>query len=134
MPAFNLSKTPIHISTQVDRQFEVLENFSFDETSFGQYIADHCTETDPGCMVMFETSPQDWTSWERHPKGDELVIVFSGQGTFYQQSADGVVEIPFAPGDTMLNRKGVWHTADIEIPLIALYITTCPETDHKARE
>ncbi len=129
----NLAKTPVHISTQADRSFNPLENFTFDETSFMHYIGDHCSESDPGCLVMFETTPENWATWECHPSGDELVVVFEGLGTFYQQTSNGIVEIPVQRGDTVLNPKGVWHTADIEQPLKALYITTCPGTDHKPR-
>ena len=129
--AIQLSKTPIHIST--GSGFQVLENFGYDESSFENYISAHCTEEDPGCLVLMESSPTDWSTWERHPEGDELVIVISGSGTFYQQADDGELAIPFKPGDTILNRQGVWHTADVTEPLTGLYITTCPGTDHKPR-
>jgi hypothetical protein len=37
------------------------------------------------------------------------------------------------PGSTLTNPAGVWHTADVEQPLKAIYITPCPGTRHRAR-
>jgi hypothetical protein len=33
----------------------------------------------------------------------------------------------------MINPAGVWHTADVEEPVKAIYITPCPGTQHRAR-
>lgn len=133
MKPIDLAKTPVHLSTVKDKPFEVLEGFNFDGPSFESYLADKCTENEPGCLVMEETSPDSWSTWECHPVGDELVIVLAGHGTFYQELEEKVVAIPFKAGDTIHNPKGVWHTADVESPMRAIYLTTCPDTDHKPR-
>jgi hypothetical protein len=33
----------------------------------------------------------------------------------------------------MINPAGVWHTADVEEPMKAIYITPCPGTQHRPR-
>lgn len=128
-----LSSSPVHISTRANASFEVLDWFKFDESSWQRYVTDHCSSEDPGCIVMEEASPVSWPTWECHPKGDELVIVLAGRGTFYQQLEGAEVAMPFQAGDTILNPRGVWHTADVTEAMRAIYITTCPDTDHKPR-
>ena len=128
-----LDRTPVHLSTRSSESFQPLEGFNFDGESFQGYISRLCSADDPGCLVMIESSPVSWGTWEVHPDGDELVVILSGAGTFIQETESGSDRIEFKAGDTILNRRGVWHTADITEPVRALYITTCPGTDHKPR-
>ena len=82
---------------------------------------------------MIETMTTDWPTWERHLEGDELVIVLEGTGTFYQELGNDVISSPFKSGDTFLNPRGVWHTADVVDSMRAIYITPCPGTENKPR-
>ena len=131
----DLSKRPIHLNPPINNQVtaEVLEAFNFDGPSFERYIESHCSEEDPGRLIMIEVTPADWTTWERHPLGDEIVIVLSGEGDFIQQIDNQEIRIPVSPGVTVLNPTGVWHTADVRESIRAVYITPCPDTDHKPR-
>lgn len=131
----DLSKTPIHIGSVAvgGVPFQAVDGFLFDGPSFGNYIADHCTGNEPGRLVMIETTPEDWATWERHTQGDEIVIVLDGAGTFYQELAGGVASVAVKAGDTLVNPSGVWHTADVSSPLRAIYMTPCPGTEHRAR-
>jgi len=133
---FDLSKTPIHLSSinLGDHSFEPLDWFRFDGASFGRYVAEHCTNDNPGRLVMIETMLSDWPTWERHTEGDELVIILEGSGTFHQQIGEERRSSPFKAGDSFLNPKGVWHTADVAEPMRAIYITPCPGTENKPRE
>ena len=128
-----LGQQPVHISTMAAKSFKALDNFTFSEQDFEGYIDALCSDEDPGCLVMIENSEASWPTWEMHPEGDELVVILEGRGTFFQQTESGIEEMAFSPGDAVLNPKGVWHTVDVEEPLKALYITTCPGTDHKPR-
>jgi len=132
----DLSRTPIHLASESGRPplAVILENFTFDRTGFEAYIAAHCSAAAPGRLVMIETTAADWSTWECHPLGDEIVIVLEGDGTFIQQVDGGEQHIDVSPGDTIINPKGVWHTADVVSPIKAVYITPCPETDHKPRD
>ena len=127
----DLSQQPIHLDDQANAV--ALENFQFDGASFEGYIAAHCTDKSPGRLVMIESSPISWDTWEIHPAGDELVIVLEGRGEMLQQTDRGEVRIDIYPGATVINPKGVWHTANVEQAIKAIYITPCPGTDHKPR-
>ena len=127
----NLSRTPIHLDQSASAQ--LLHDFDFDGPSFEAYVAKYCSESAPGRLVMMETTAADWKTWERHPLGDELVIILEGAGDFIQQQGDQEVRIAVGPGDTIVNPAGVWHTADVRESIRAVYITPCPGTDHKPR-
>lgn len=127
----DLSKTPVHIG--VAKQSAIpLTNFGFDQVSFESYIKDCCAD-DPGRLIMVETTASNWTTWERHPAGDEIVIVLEGEGQFIQAVDGSENYIDVAAGDTIINPRGVWHTANVTTPIKAIYITPCPDTEHKPR-
>ena len=128
--AIDLTQSPIHIGR--DSTF-ALTGFSYDGPSFEAYVDKHTSPEEPGLLMMIETSPGDWGTWERHPEGFEIVHILEGSGTFYQENEAGDVAIPFGPGSTLINPPGVWHTADVSETMKAIYITPCPGTDHKPR-
>ncbi len=127
---FDLSVTPIHLDSEGPAV--PLESFGFDGPSFEAYIAKHCAN-DPGRIVMVETSPSNWMHWERHTLSDEIVIVLEGRADFIQEISGENVVIPVQAGSTIINPKGVWHTADVSEPLRAIYITPCKGTEHRER-
>lgn len=132
---FDLSKTPIHLDPRAGPENTALpvSGFNFDGESFERYTAEHCGPGAPGRLVMIESSPTDWGAWECHTEGDEIVIVLEGKAVFIQ-TIDGVERrTPVGPGSTIINPAGVWHTADVEEPMRAIYMTPCPGTQHRAR-
>jgi len=132
----DLSEHPIHLGTVAEEATSavLLKDFTFDGPGFEAYIANHCTTDAPGRLVMIESTAQDWATWERHPLGDEIVIVLEGTGTFIHQIDGAETRIDVKPGSTVINPRGVWHSADVATPIKAVYITPCPETDHKPRD
>ncbi len=126
----DLSISPIHLGTT---KTVVQTDFGFDGPAFGNYIETHCSDGDEGRLVMIEESPSDWSAWECHNNADEVVVVLEGSGTFIQQLEAGEVQIPFKAGDTFINPKGVWHTANVTTPMRAIYMTPCPGTEHRPR-
>ena len=133
--SIDLSRNPIHLHAPAQEQVkaQVLQDFNYDAASFESYIADFCSVEDPGRLVMSETSTEDWTMWECHTAGDEIVIVLAGEGDFIQIIDDHEVRIPACPGVTILNPAGIWHSADIRSAITAVYITPCLGTEHKSR-
>ena len=132
---FDLSETPIHLGGGggIDSPAVPLPGFGFDGNAFENYIAEHCRPGAPGRLIMVESTPSTWTAWECHPEGDEIVIVLEGKAEFIQEIAGEERRTAVGPGSTMINPAGVWHTADVEEPVKAIYITPCPGTQHRAR-
>ena len=132
---FDLSKSPIHLSSRVGAKDPAipLHGFGFNGPAFEAYIAAHCTPDAPGRLVMIEASPVDWPAWECHTEGDELVIVLEGEAEFVQELPAGELRTEVRAGSTVINPAGVWHTANVRKPLRAIYITPCPGTQHRPR-
>lgn len=132
---FDLSKTPIHLDGRADPEASAipLREFTFDAESFERYIAQHCRPGAPGRLVMIESTPTDWSAWECHTEGDEVVIVLEGKAVFVQEIEGESRRTAVGPGSTLINPANVWHTADVEEPLKAIYITPCPGTQHRPR-
>jgi len=76
----------------------------------------------------------DWSSWEVHPEGDEVVVLLAG-------AVDLVLDLPGGErrvelrdrGATAIVPRGVWHTADVLASGEALHITRGEGTTHRPR-
>lgn len=77
----------------------------------------------------------DWPVWERHPAGDEVVMLLSGAADLVLETADGehVAKLR-RPGDYVLVPAGTWHTARTREPANALFITPGRGTEHRPVE
>jgi mannose-6-phosphate isomerase-like protein (cupin superfamily) len=73
----------------------------------------------------------DWTNWEMHPAGDEILVMLQGKATFLFEEAAGVREIELHAGRVLIVPAGVWHTAKVRTPSKLLAITPGRGTEHK---
>ncbi|MFT7220777.1 MAG: hypothetical protein ACI8Z1_002397 [Candidatus Azotimanducaceae bacterium] len=80
---FDLSKTPLHVGSiaGLESPAIALTDFGFDGPSFEAYIETLCL-SGPGRIIMVKTSPANWLIWQRHTKGDEIIVVLDGAGEF----------------------------------------------------
>jgi quercetin dioxygenase-like cupin family protein len=98
------------------------------------YIERHGDDLDEGRLVSLFRFEESWTSWEMHPAGDEVVCCLQGHMTLHQELSDGSREqYDLGPGDYAINPRGVWHTADAQEPVVALFITAGKDTTHRPR-
>ena len=73
----------------------------------------------------------DWNSWERHPAGDETVVLLSGRAELILRQHDGDESHTLdAAGDTVIIPAGCWHTAKVQEPTRMLFITPGAGTEH----
>jgi quercetin dioxygenase-like cupin family protein len=100
---------------------------------FGAYGERHAGDGDEGRLVSMYTFRENWTSWEAHPAGDEVVICTAGEITLHQELPDGVKQVTLHPGEYAINPRGVWHTADVAEHATALFITAGRDTQHRPR-
>jgi mannose-6-phosphate isomerase-like protein (cupin superfamily) len=97
--------------------------------------------TDPGIRrlmgsekgrLLSALSPgADWTHWEMHPAGDEILVMLEGKVTFILDFADGLKALALSPGRLLVIPKGVWHTARVSEPARLLAITAGAGTQHR---
>ena len=73
----------------------------------------------------------DWSTWERHPAGDELVCLLSGRATLVLEGL-GMEELS-EPGSYVLVPKGTWHTARTTVPTRMLFVTPGEGTENRPR-
>ena len=83
-------------------------------------------------LVANGSFDKDWSMWEMHPNGDEVVCLLSGSATFILQQPheDTSVELTKS-GEYVLVPKGTWHTAKVREPCRILFITPGEGTQHR---
>ena len=73
----------------------------------------------------------DWTTWEMHPAGDELLFMLQGNATFVLELSDGLKEVVLSAGRLLVVPKGAWHTAKVSEPGHMLAITAGSGTQQR---
>jgi mannose-6-phosphate isomerase-like protein (cupin superfamily) len=74
----------------------------------------------------------DWTSWEMHPAGDEILIMLEGKANFVLEMPDGLREVFLTAGRMLVVPRGVWHTAKVPEPSRLLAITAGAGSQHRS--
>ena len=87
----------------------------------------------PGRLVSTFESRSDWSSWEMHPNGDELVLLLSGRLVLLFEADGERWSEDVRAGQFVVVPRGVWHTADVTEPGTALFITAGDGTTHRGR-
>jgi uncharacterized cupin superfamily protein len=99
-------------------------------SAYGERFA---SDGDDGRLVCITAQDATWATWERHPAGEELVVLLNGRVDIIQDidGAHHVVEL--RAGQAMINPRGVWHTADVHEPGQGLFVTPGRGTEHRPR-
>jgi mannose-6-phosphate isomerase-like protein (cupin superfamily) len=88
-------------------------------------------DSEKGRLLSASSMGADWTNWEMHPAGDELLFMLEGQATFILDLAEGFREVALKAGRLLVIPKGVWHTAKVSEPARLLSITAGSGTQHR---
>ncbi len=131
---FALAQFPVHLgaAARVHRLPEFTGDMAWYQAYEAQF-ADEDRRSGGGRLVSMHAFTENWTSWEMHPYGDELVLCSVGTITIWQQTDDGNHAVVLRPGDAVINPAGVWHTADVAAPATAIFITAGAGTTHRPR-
>lgn len=100
---------------------------------FAGYAERNAADGAEARLVSLYSFSESWTSWERHPMGDEAVICTAGEITLIQELPEGARKMTLRAGDYAINPRGVWHTADVAGRATALFITAGIGTEHRPR-
>ena len=89
-------------------------------------------QLDQGRLMSAFTFSESWTMWERHPAGDELVMLLSGAVSVVldESGIEHAVELT-EPGSYLLVPRSVWHTARTSVPTTLLFLTPGAATEHR---
>ncbi|HEY0938800.1 MAG TPA: cupin domain-containing protein [Steroidobacter sp.] len=89
-------------------------------------------ELNQGRLMTAFTFSQPWPNWERHPAGEELVLLLTGEATLTLQLEDGEKDIVLdTPGAYVLVPPNTWHTAKTKVTTTMLFLTPGAGTDHR---
>lgn len=130
----NLETRPIHLGaggTAIPQP-----PFPHDEQAgqwYADYAARHAEDGAEGRLVSSYRFTGDWTGWEMHPVGAEVVICLDGRITLIQEIGGDQVRTELGPGDYAINPAGVWHTADVDHAATCLFITPGEGTEGRPR-
>lgn len=102
------------------------------DDDFWQKI-DRRSELHGGRLVGTFHNAVDWSVWEMHPAGDEVVSLLSGAIDVALEEDGGERVVELRPGTTCIVPQGVWHTANVRAPGVTLHITRGAGTQHRPR-
>lgn len=118
-----LSVNPIHLGRGAVAQVE--PEMTGDADWYAAYGERHdAIDGAEARLVSMHTFFDDWTTWEMHPNGHEVVLCTAGAMTLHQEFADGSsATVSLGPGEFVINEPGTWHTADVADTATGVFIT-----------
>jgi mannose-6-phosphate isomerase-like protein (cupin superfamily) len=87
--------------------------------------------SEKGRLLSALSMGADWTNWEMHPAGDEVLFMFEGNATFVLDLFGGYRNVYLSAGRLLVIPKGVWHTAKVSEPARMMAITAGTGTQHR---
>ncbi len=130
-PVFNLHTNPVHLglgATVVPQ-----EHFTGDLDWYLRYAERTAADGIEGRLVSMHAFGAPWDSWEMHPHGEELVLCIEGVITLHQEMDGQCGTVVLDQGEGTINPPGVWHTADVDGPAVALFVTAGTGTEVRPR-
>ncbi len=128
---FDLARFPAHLG--LGATVVPLDVFDGTPGWYERYGTAHAADGAEGRLVSMHTFSEPWNSWEMHPAGHELVVCVDGAMTLHQEVDGAVRTVVLAPGQATINPPGVWHTADVDGPATALFVTAGMGTEVRGR-
>lgn len=129
--AFDLTTIPVHLGLGAVAIQQ--EPFTGDAAWYDRYGARVAADGGEGRLVAIHSFAEPWSSWEVHPHGHELVVCLAGRIVLHQELPDGIHTVTLEPHHAVINPPGVWHTADVDAPATALFVTAGAGTEHRPR-
>lgn len=85
----------------------------------------------PGRLAMILPMVDDFPHWERHPQGEELIIMLAGVCLLIVETDAGDVRTRLEAGQAVLVPAGAWHRAEVLEPGEALFVTEGEASEHR---
>ncbi|WP_156413675.1 cupin domain-containing protein [Lacimicrobium alkaliphilum] len=102
------------------------------ESFWNELAAGKHSELNQGRLMSAFTFSTPWSTWERHPAGEELVMLLSGAATVVLEESGVEREVNLnEPGAFVLVPQNVWHTARTQVPTTMVFLTPGAGTEHR---
>jgi mannose-6-phosphate isomerase-like protein (cupin superfamily) len=74
---------------------------------------------------------KDWDHWERHPAGEEILTLLSGELELVLDLPTGEQRTLLKAGQTFIVPRGAWHRGIVHQPGELMFITAGAGTEHR---
>jgi mannose-6-phosphate isomerase-like protein (cupin superfamily) len=99
----------------------------WEEMAAGKY-----SQLEQGRLMSAFTFSKPWAMWERHPAGEELVMLLSGSAIVVLEELGQERTVQLSePGAYVLVPQNVWHTARTSVQTTMLFLTPGAGTEHR---
>jgi mannose-6-phosphate isomerase-like protein (cupin superfamily) len=126
---FDLATTHIHLG--LGARAIPVPDFEWSDEFLTRYEEQTAADGDEGRLVMISTMTSTWDFWERHPAGEEVVVLLSGRSDLVQEVDGEERAVELLPGQAVINPTGVWHRSVVHEPGDVLFITPGRGTEHR---
>jgi mannose-6-phosphate isomerase-like protein (cupin superfamily) len=127
---FDLEHVYLHLGTNA--AVTPLPDFEWSAEYLANYEARFADDGPEGRLVVVSPQTETWTTWERHPAGDEVVYLLTGRVDVVQDDGSGrEVLLELRAGEAIVNPRNVWHRSIVHEPGSALFITPGKGTEHR---
>ncbi len=81
------------------------------------------TDLQAGRLLTVFHQSGNWTTWEMHPAGEEVIFLLSGATDLIMDTPNGEEVVSLQAGRAIIIPQGYWHTARVLVPGDMLVIT-----------
>jgi quercetin dioxygenase-like cupin family protein len=92
------------------------------------------TDLDEGRLMGVTGQSKDWDHWERHPAGEEILTLLSGEMELILDMDGGEQRAVLKAGQTFIVPRGIWHRALVREPGRLMFVTPGAGTEHRRVE
>jgi mannose-6-phosphate isomerase-like protein (cupin superfamily) len=124
MTPFSLASTYVHL--RPDESAVTMEGGD----AFWAGIAQR-TDLDRGRLMGKSGQSKDWDHWERHPAGEEILTLLSGELELVLDRPAGEQRMVLKAGETFVMPRGIWHRGIVRQPGELMFITPGAGTEHR---
>jgi quercetin dioxygenase-like cupin family protein len=129
--AFDLSRDYVHLGKGPEATR--VPDFEWSSEFLERYERQFEEDGPSGRLVCIIPQESTWDSWERHPAGEELVVLLDGRIDVVQKVGNVEVVVTLHPGEVVINPRNVWHRSVVHEPGRALFVTPGQGTEHRPR-
>jgi quercetin dioxygenase-like cupin family protein len=92
------------------------------------------TDLDEGRLMGVTGQSSDWDHWERHPAGEEILTLLSGEMELVLDMEGGEQRTVLRAGETFVVPRGIWHRGIVTEAGRLMFVTPGAGTEHRPVE
>jgi mannose-6-phosphate isomerase-like protein (cupin superfamily) len=84
-----------------------------------------------GRLMGVVAQSKDWDHWERHPHGEEILVLLSGEIEMVLETAEGERRATLQAGQAFVVPRGLWHRGIVRQAGELMFVTPGVGTEHR---